>query len=114
MLMLNAPTGIYHKLLIAKAIRKLRDHKSMIVIGITGSYGKTTTKEYLASILSTRFRVLKTEASKNSPIGIAEVILRKLTSQHEVFVVEMGAYKIGEIAEMAAMARPQIGISHRH
>ncbi|MEK7588119.1 MAG: UDP-N-acetylmuramoyl-tripeptide--D-alanyl-D-alanine ligase [Patescibacteria group bacterium] len=109
-LMLNAPTGIYHKLLIAKAIRKLRDHKSMIVIGITGSYGKTTTKEYLASILSTRFRVLKTEASKNSPIGIAEVILRKLTSQHEVFVVEMGAYKIGEIAEMAAMARPQIGI----
>lgn len=109
-LMLNAPTGIYHKLLIAKAIRKLRDHKSMIVIGITGSYGKTTTKEYLAAILSTRFRVLKTEASKNSPIGIAEVILRKLTPQHEVFVVEMGAYKEREIAEMAAMVKPQIGI----
>ncbi|MBI4066306.1 hypothetical protein HY411_01175, partial [Candidatus Gottesmanbacteria bacterium] len=77
-LMLNAPTGIYHKLLIAKAVRKLRDHKPMIVIGITGSYGKTTTKEYLATILSTKIQVLKTEPSKNSPIVIAEVILKSL------------------------------------
>ena len=109
-LMLNAPTGIYHTLLIAKANRKLRDHKPMMVIGITGSYGKTSVKDYLATILSSKFKVLKTEASKNSPIGIAEVILKSLRPEHEVFVVEMGAYKIGEIAEMAAMVKPQIGI----
>ncbi len=109
-LMLNAPTGIYHKLLIEKAVRKLRDHKPMMVIGITGSYGKTSVKDYLATILSSKFRVLKTEASRNSPIGIAEVILKSLRPEHEVFVVEMGAYKIGEIAEMAAMVKPQIGI----
>lgn len=109
-LMLNAPTSMYHKLLIAKAVRKLRDHKPMIVIGITGSYGKTSIKEYLATILSTKFQVLKTEKSKNSPIGIAEVILKSLKPEHEVFVVEMGAYKMGEIAEMAAMVKPQIGI----
>lgn len=109
-LILNAPTNIYHKLLITKAIRKLRDHKPMMVIGITGSYAKTSVKDYLATILCWKFNVLKTEASKNSPIGIAEVILKSLKPEHEIFVVEMGAYKIGEIAEMAAMVKPQIGI----
>lgn len=108
--MLNAPTSMYHKFLIAKAVRKIFDHKPMIVIGVTGSYGKTSVKDYLATILSSKFMVLKTEASKNLPIGIAEVILQKLTPEHEVFVVEMGAYKRGEIAEMAKMVRPQIGI----
>lgn len=109
-LILSAPTGIYHKFLIAKAIRKLRAHKPMIVIGITGSYGKTSVKDYLATILSTKYKTIKTEASKNSPIGIAEIILKNLQPDHDVFVVEMGAYKTGEIAEMAAMVKPQIGI----
>lgn len=107
---LNAPTMVYHKIVIARAISMLRKHKSMQVIGITGSYGKTSTKEYLATILASKFQVLKTEASKNSPIGIAEVILKSLKPKHEVFVVEMGAYKRKEIKEMAAMVRPQIGI----
>lgn len=107
---LNVPTRVYHALLIVLAVRKLRSHKPMIVIGITGSYGKTSVKDYLATILSTKFRVVKTEASKNSPIGIAEVILKSLKPDHEVFVVEMGAYKVEEIKEMAEMVRPQIGI----
>lgn len=107
---LNAPTRVYHAILIALAVRKLRLHTPMTVIGITGSYGKTSVKDYLAAILSSRFKTLKTAASKNSPIGIAEVILKSLKPEHEVFVVEMGAYKIGEIAEMAAMVRPKIGI----
>jgi len=108
--LLNVPTKVYHTILIVLAVRKLRLHRPMTVIGITGSYGKTSTKEYLATILSTKFQVLKTEASKNSPIGIAEVILRGLRPEHEVFVVEMGAYKTREIAEMTAMVKPQIGI----
>lgn len=109
-LILNAPTYVYHQFLIALAERKLRNHKPMTVIGITGSYGKTSVKDYLATILSSKFKVLKTEASRNSPIGIAEVILKSLKPEHEIFVVEMGAYKIGEIREMAAMVKPQIGI----
>lgn len=108
--LLNIPTKIYHRILIAIAVRKLRRHMPMTVIGITGSYGKTTTKEYLATILSANYSVLKTQMSKNSPIGIAEVILKDLKPEHEVFVVEMGAYKRGEIAQMAEMVRPQIGI----
>lgn len=107
---LNVPTKVYHKLLISLAALKLRNHKPMTVIGITGSYGKTSVKDYLTAILSRKYTVLKTEASKNSPIGIAEVILKSLKPEHEVFVVEMGAYKIGEIREMAAMVKPQIGI----
>lgn len=107
---LNIPTRVYHALLIILAVKKLRSHQPMTVIGVTGSYGKTSVKDYLATILSSRFNVLKTDASKNSPIGIAEVILKSLRPEHEVFVVEMGAYKIGEIAEMTAMVKPQIGI----
>lgn len=109
-LILHAPTNVYHKLLIALAERKLRNHKPMTVIGITGSYGKTSVKDYLATILSTKYKTIKTEASKNSPIGIAEIILKNLQPDHDVFVVEMGAYKTGEIAQMAAMVKPQIGI----
>lgn len=109
-LITKIPTAIYHQILIRMAVSKLRAHRSMIVIGITGSFGKTSTKEFLATILKTKYKVLKTEESKNSPIGIAETILKKLTPEHECFVVEMGAYKRGEIAFMTKMVQPQIGI----
>lgn len=105
-----APTVLYHRYVIRKALAKLRAHKPMMVIGITGSFGKTSVKEYLSAILSTQFRVLKTAESKNSPIGIAEVIQSSLKDDHEIFVVEMGAYKMGEIATMTSMVQPQIGI----
>lgn len=108
--MLNTPVKLYHALVIWRAVRAIRTHKPMTVIGITGSYGKTSVKDYLATIVSGKFKVLKTEASKNSPIGIAEVILKKLKPDHEVFVVEMGAYKRGEIAYMTKMAKPEIAI----
>lgn len=108
--MLNTPVKLYHRLVIWRAMRAIRMHKPMTVIGITGSYGKTSVKDYLAEILSAKYKTLKTEASKNSPIGIAEVILKSLRPDHEMFVVEMGAYKIGEIADMVRMVKPQVGI----
>ena len=104
------PTSVYHRFVIHKAMRLLASHKPMTVIGITGSYGKTSVKDYLATILSTSYKTLKTEASKNAPIGIAEVILRSLRPSHQVFVFEMGAYKRGEITEMTQMVHPEIGI----
>jgi len=104
------PTYIYHEYVIYTAVQKLRKHKKMIVIGITGSFGKTSTKEFLSTILGEKYTVLKTQASKNSPIGIAETILKDLTDEHEVFVVEMGAYRPGEIARMCSMVHPEIGI----
>lgn len=109
-LILKIPTFMYHEFLIFLAVRKLRKHMPVKVIGITGSFGKTSTKEYTATILSKKFKVLKTADSKNSPIGIAEVILKNLRSKHEVFVVEMGAYRRGEIARMCRMVEPNVGI----
>lgn len=104
------PTAFIHKWKIQKAVAVLRAHSKMTVIGITGSYGKTSTKEILSTLLSGKFDVLKTPASKNSPIAIAELLLSSLTSQKSAFVVEMGAYMKGEIAQMCEMVRPEIAI----
>ncbi len=104
------PTILLHAFRIKKAVSLLRAHKKMIVIGITGSYGKTSTKEFLYTILASKYRVLKTQASRNSPIGIAETILSDLRDDHEMFIVEMGAYRPGEIRTMCEMVRPDIGI----
>lgn len=108
--LVSIPQWLYHRVVIAFATQKLRSYKNLFVIGITGSYGKTSTKEYLGTILSSKYKVLKTQKSQNSLIGIAEVVLGELRPEHEVFVVEMGAYKIGEIAQMSAMVQPQVGI----
>lgn len=107
--LLGIPTAIVHRKKIADATALLRAKKRLLVIGITGSFGKTSVKDYAAAILSSSFSVLKTAASRNSAIGIAEETLRSLDSQ-EIFVAEMGAYMRGEIAQMAAMVRPQIGV----
>lgn len=104
------PTFIYHTVLIRVAVKKLRSHKPMMVIGITGSYGKTSTKEILRTLLSQKYTVLATIASKNSPIAIAELVNSLLQPDTQIFIVEMGAYKKGEIRQMCQMVRPDIGI----
>ncbi len=109
-LILKIPTFIFHQYQIQKASQILSQHKPLLVIGITGSYGKTSTKEFLVTILSRKYQVVKTEASKNSAIGIAETILKKLKPEDEIFIVEMGAYKKGEISQMVELVQPQIGI----
>ena len=80
------------------------------VIGITGSYGKTSTKYILHQILSQKFNALMTPDSYNTPMGICKVIRGELTAEHEIFIVEMGAYKRGDIRELCNLASPQIGI----
>ena len=80
------------------------------VIGITGSYGKTSTKYILHQILSQKFNTLMTPDSYNTPMGICKVIRGELTAEHEIFIVEMGAYKHGDIRELCNLASPQIGI----
>ena len=95
---------------LAKAKAKRLSFPNVKVVGITGSYGKTSTKEFLAHILSAKFRVLKTPEHQNSEFGVANTILNKLAAEHQVFVCEMGAYKKGEIKALAEVAQPQIGI----
>ncbi|HEY7123795.1 MAG TPA: UDP-N-acetylmuramoyl-tripeptide--D-alanyl-D-alanine ligase [Ktedonobacterales bacterium] len=80
------------------------------VIGITGSYGKTSTKQILTTMLSAKLKTLATPGSFNTPMGVCRVINGDLLPEHVVFVVEMGAYMRGEIAELCRLARPQLGI----
>ena len=89
-----------------KRIRTLQPR----VIGITGSYGKTSTKYILHQILSQKFNTLMTPDSYNTPMGICKVIRGELTAEHEIFIVEMGAYKRGDIRELCNLASPEIGI----
>lgn len=104
------PSDFYKDMIIDKAIDKLNSHKKILVIGITGSYGKGSTKEFVHKILSYKFNVLKTQGTFNTPIGIAKTILAGLNDKKEIFIIEMGAYKVGEIAEMSSFFKPKIGI----
>jgi UDP-N-acetylmuramoyl-tripeptide--D-alanyl-D-alanine ligase len=105
------PITIWQKnRILAKAAARLKNQPDLAVIGITGSYGKSVTKELLASILACRFSVLKTEANQNTEIGIAQAILTKLRPEHEIFVCEIGAVHKGRIRQIANAIKPSIGI----
>ncbi len=80
-----------------------------IKIGITGSYGKTSVKEILKTILSQKYRVLATPRSYNTPLGIA-MTTKQLDSTHDIFIAEMGARGKGDIMELTKMVKPSIGI----
>jgi UDP-N-acetylmuramoyl-tripeptide--D-alanyl-D-alanine ligase len=82
---------------------------SPLVIGITGSFAKTSTKELAAAVLAGRFCVLRNAGNENNEIGLPLTLLR-LRPEHEVAVLEMGLYAQGEIALLAHLARPSIGV----
>jgi UDP-N-acetylmuramoyl-tripeptide--D-alanyl-D-alanine ligase len=86
-----------------------RSRFSARVIGITGSIGKTTTKEFVASVLSQRYQVLKSEGNYNNEIGLPLTLL-DLQDNHERVVLEMGTYGPGEITLLSQIARPEVGI----
>ncbi|HZU42977.1 MAG TPA: UDP-N-acetylmuramoyl-tripeptide--D-alanyl-D-alanine ligase [Terriglobales bacterium] len=79
------------------------------VIGITGSAGKTTTKDAIAHLLSTRYRVFKSVGNLNNHFGLPLMLLR-LEPEHEIAVIEMGMSHLGEIAALARLAQPETGV----
>ena len=80
-----------------------------VVVGVTGSIAKTSTKEAVAAVLATRFTTLKNEGNQNNEIGLPLTVLR-LGPEHEAAVLEMGMYVGGEIADLARIGKPSIGI----
>ncbi len=95
---------------IFKAKKKLQEKKNLLVIGITGSYGKTSVKNILGTILSEKFKVCATPSSYNTPLGLSKTILSNLTDQDEVFIAEMGAKQRFDIKELCDMVNPDIGL----
>jgi UDP-N-acetylmuramoyl-tripeptide--D-alanyl-D-alanine ligase len=86
-----------------------RSRFSPLVVGVTGSIAKTSTKEAVAAVLSQRFVTLKSEGNANNEVGLPLTVLR-LGPEHEAAVLEMGMFVGGEIAQLAEIARPKIGV----
>jgi UDP-N-acetylmuramoyl-tripeptide--D-alanyl-D-alanine ligase len=92
--------------LLAKAVRRLW---AKPLIAVTGSTGKTTTKEAIAHVLSSRFRVLRSEGNFNNHFGLPLMLL-KLEPEHDAAVVELGMSHLGEITALAQIAQPETGV----
>lgn len=88
----------------------LESHSNLIKIGITGSFGKTTTKNIMQAMVSEQFNSLMTPASYNTPMGITRTIREMLKPIHQVFVCEMGADHVGDITELMNFVHPSIGV----
>ena len=92
------------------AKRRLASKPDMIVVAITGSYGKTSTKHYLNRILSEKYSVLMTPGSFNTPMGVVRTVREMMQPYNDLFIVEMGAKNIGDIKEICDIVHPQMGI----
>lgn len=92
------------------AARILASMPDLKIIGITGSYGKTSTKHYLHRILSEKYDVLMTPGSYNTTLGVIRTIREYLKPYNEVFIVEMGAKQQGDIKEICDLVKPYMGI----
>ena len=92
------------------AKRRLRSMPHLKIIGITGSFGKTSTKHFLYRILSERYNVLMTPGNFNTTLGVVRTVREHLKPHHEVFIVEMGAKQRGDIKEICDLVCPEMGI----
>ncbi len=92
------------------AKKKLAAKSDMIVVGITGSYGKTSTKNFLHSLLSVKYNVLMTPENFNTPMGLVRTIREHLRPKHQLFLAEMGAKNVGDIKELCDLVHPTYGI----
>lgn len=92
------------------AAGRLESMPDLKIIGVTGSYGKTSTKHYLSRILSEKYDVVMTPGSFNTTLGVIRTIREHLKPYNEVFIVEMGAKQPGDIKEICDLVHPEIGI----
>ena len=95
---------------VSDAKARLERNPNLIRIGITGSYGKTSTKFLLRDILSVKYSVLATPSSFNTTMGVTRVIREQLMPSHQVFIAEMGARHVGDIRELVDLVHPTIGL----
>ena len=109
-LIVHVPTLLIKNNLKKKARNKIISLPNLTVIAITGSYGKSSTKEFLYTILSEKYKVIKAPGNINTPIGITNFIISEVNESHQFFICEIGAYKKGEIKEICDFINPKVGI----
>lgn len=108
---LNKPLeNVIAKRYINEAKAKINALPNLIVIGITGSYGKTSTKFYLQKLLSSKYNVLMTPESYNTTMGVVKTIREQLDATYDIFICEMGAKNVGEIKEICDIVKPKYGL----
>ena len=93
-----------------KAEKKLKEMNDLKVIGITGSYGKTSSKNILSDILNVKYNALPSPKNFNTPYGLIITVNNHLDKFDDILIAEMGAYKIGEIKELCDLVKPKYGI----
>lgn len=95
---------------IREAKKKIADMPELIVVGITGSYGKTSVKFFLTELLSCKYNVLCTPRNYNTELGVTRTIREDMQPTHEVFVCEMGARYVQDIAAICDIVKPRLGV----
>lgn len=95
---------------IRDARRRLDGAQGLICIGVTGSYGKTSVKNFLHDLLSVKYNVLMTPESYNTTMGVVRTVRERLLPTHQIFIAEMGAKAPGDIREICELVRPRYGI----
>ncbi|MCR5746552.1 MAG: UDP-N-acetylmuramoyl-tripeptide--D-alanyl-D-alanine ligase [Lachnospiraceae bacterium] len=93
-----------------KAVNALEACPDIKVIGVTGSYGKTSVKFYLKELLGSKYEVLATPESYNTPMGVVKTINTMLRPTHQIFICEMGARNVGDIKELCDLVHPEYGM----
>lgn len=108
--LIGAVYGKRNRAFIGKTRLTLQQRPGLIKIGITGSAGKTTAKTVLAAFLSEKYEVLSAQGNYNTPMGVALTVSNRLSGAHEVFIAEMGARYLGDIAELCRVVDPAFGL----
>lgn len=109
----NITTRPFENMRNAKFVKRagqVLDEANMITVGVVGSYGKTTVKNILKTILSEKYTVVSTPSSFNTPTGIARTVFSKEFADKQVFIAEMGARKAGDIKELCSIVKPDFGV----
>ena len=101
---------LIRKKYINEAKKILKEMPNLLVIGITGSYGKTSMKNFLYNILIEKYEVLKTPKNYNTTMGVVKTIREELKATHQIFLCEMGATNVGDIKEICDIVKPKLGI----
>ena len=107
---IQIPVVFVKKRIIKRAKARRRELPELTTIGITGSYGKTSTKEILFALLSRKNETLETSVHVNTEMGVAKTVIDFLKKGHKFFICEMAAYKKGEVGRISKMVKPKIGI----